>query len=1360
MFKQILNKNLFFLSLFALCVFFPFSSANASTISISPTSGTYAVGATFSVNILLNTQNTPVSGVDISDFNYNPAVLEVVSVNPGVLFSVTQTNITNASTGKITFQQTSGGSGTYNGSGTLATINFKAISAGTSNLSFNFTSGATNDTNVAGSGASTGTDTLMSVTGGTITVGPSSGGSSVTLGKTTIGVNVDSFDSNSINATKFTTGSQGGTTQSISVYISTPIGTPPNNQYSLAIYSNSGSVPGTLIAQTTSGVINGNTWNTLPISALLSANTTYWLAYNTNGTASTQNNLKYDGGGTYGQTVWKTQLFGNWPLTFGAPSSAGSSAINSIYVTYIPTVGTPSQDTTPPTISVSAPSTATVGTPTTLSATASDNVAVAGVQFKVNGANVGTEDTTSPYSISYIPNTAGTVIITGVARDTAGLQTTSSGVSVTVLAPVDLTAPTISSVLLSSVTTTMATVTWTTDESSSSFVDYGTTSSYGSTITNASFVTTHSISISGLLPNTTYNYSVRSADSSGNSFSSLNRTFTTLPLSDTQAPNPVTNFSATTLDKSSIKLTWTAQSDLPSGNATSYDIRYSTGTLDETTWASATQATWEPVPSVAGTSETYTIAGLSAGTTYNIGIKSLDSGGRASTLQVLTKATQSVVVTPTFNFNITGPTTLAVVQSQNISGQVSVNTTSGTPAAVSFSATNLPSGITAQFSPTSCTPSNSCSSTMTLSTLASTIPGTYTITINGTNSYVGVRSTTIPLTVSALPPAPVVTLLVNGLSSAVVTSGSTAILSWTASSGNCLASGDWSGSKPLSNISGETTNVITSAKSYILTCTDQYERVGKSSVSVSIQGTAPAQTPVISNVSVTNITATGATISWTTDIPTETQVDYGTTVSYGDTSPLERTLSTSHSVTLAGLSRKTIYHIRTCGTSAQGVQTTSSDTTFKTLARLPKPPKIQNLTASLGSVILNWTNPPGYEFFAGTAILKQTGGYATSYTASSEIARTSATTLTDTNVTAGTTYYYSLFAYDDQGVYADPEYVSATIPNSTGTDGGSGGGGGGGIPAVDITPPSPPSSLLVLGASDGIYLKWNNPTNSDYVRTVVVRKDGSVPTSKNDGTVIYEGTETKYTDNTVTAGKTYYYALFAFDTSINYSTPASGGTSLGALTEAQVQTQLSNLPSEQTNPSCTGGGSGVVLSGGYSRGAKGNEVLLLQRYLNANGFVIAVTGPGSVGNESNYFGALTEVAVKHFQCARGITCSGSGYGVVGPRTRAELAKSDASCSAPVVPVTPNVGGTVKLSISRPLYLNVSGEDVRLLQRFLNANGFVIAVSGPGSPGNETAFFGKKTEDAVKKYQCARGIICSGYGYGAVGPRTRAQLKAE
>ena len=110
---------------------------------------------------------------------------------------------------------------------------------------------------------------------------------------------------------------------------------------------------------------------------------------------------------------------------------------------------TVNNDTTSPTVSITAPANnATVQNTVTVSANASDNVGVAGVQFKVDGTNVGAEDTTAPYSISWNSTTVvnGTHTLTAFARDAAGNTQTSTTVTVTVNNPdtppsVALTAP-------------------------------------------------------------------------------------------------------------------------------------------------------------------------------------------------------------------------------------------------------------------------------------------------------------------------------------------------------------------------------------------------------------------------------------------------------------------------------------------------------------------------------------------------------------------------------------------------------------------------------------------------------------------------------------------------------------------------------------------------------------------------------------------------------------------------------------------------------------------------------------------------------------------------------------------------------
>jgi hypothetical protein len=92
-------------------------------------------------------------------------------------------------------------------------------------------------------------------------------------------------------------------------------------------------------------------------------------------------------------------------------------------------------DSSPPSVSITAPSAgATIGGVVTLAASASDDRAVAGVQFRVDGANLGSDDLASPYTASWDTQGElnGSHSLTAIARDSSGNTTVSAPVSVTV----------------------------------------------------------------------------------------------------------------------------------------------------------------------------------------------------------------------------------------------------------------------------------------------------------------------------------------------------------------------------------------------------------------------------------------------------------------------------------------------------------------------------------------------------------------------------------------------------------------------------------------------------------------------------------------------------------------------------------------------------------------------------------------------------------------------------------------------------------------------------------------------------------------------------------------------------------------
>jgi PKD repeat protein len=112
-----------------------------------------------------------------------------------------------------------------------------------------------------------------------------------------------------------------------------------------------------------------------------------------------------------------------------------------------------------------------------------------------------------------------------------------------------------------------------------------------------------------------------------------------------------------------------------------------------------------------------------------------------------------------------------------------------------------------------------------------------------------------------------------------------------------------------------------------------------------------------------------------------------------------------------------------------------------------------------------------------------------------------------------------------------------------------------------------------------------------------------------------------------------------------------------------------------------------LISRSLKKGASGDDVTRLQQFLARD---VAIYPEAMV---TGYYGALTEAAVKRFQCKNQIVCDGTpestGYGVTGPRTAALLALQ---CSGSGSGSGANVGGFIKVTpISGAAPLTVSVE---------------------------------------------------------------------
>ena len=95
--------------------------------------------------------------------------------------------------------------------------------------------------------------------------------------------------------------------------------------------------------------------------------------------------------------------------------------------------------------------------------------------------------------------------------------------------------------------------------------------------------------------------------------------------------------------------------------------------------------------------------------------------------------------------------------------------------------------------------------------------------------------------------------------------------------------------------------------------------------------------PVISNIAAANINEVSASISWTTNEPADSQIDYGTTTAYGSSTTINTSLVTTHSEQITGLQSGTTYNYRVRSRDAAGNLSISPNNIFTTASAAPPP---------------------------------------------------------------------------------------------------------------------------------------------------------------------------------------------------------------------------------------------------------------------------------------------------------------------------------------------------------------------------------------------------------------------------------------
>ncbi|HZV34029.1 MAG TPA: CARDB domain-containing protein, partial [Verrucomicrobiae bacterium] len=506
-------------------------------------------------------------------------------------------------------------------------------------------------------------------------------------------------------------------------------------------------------------------------------------------------------------------------------------------------------------------------------------------------------DTFMAASMAFVEGMDGTnqVFISG-AQDTLGNVLAPTNVFNVV---VDATPPNISN-LTNTPSITTANITWNTDEPATSQVEYGLDTSYGQqTAFSPSLVNNHLQQIQGLNPSTLYHYRVHSKDAVGNEAISADATLTTL--ADTVPPHtfltsgPSQNGTACSLP---VIFIWSATDNVTPATNMLYAYRLDGGSY-------SVFSNW--------TSVSYT--SLADGN-HSFQVAAQDQAG---------------------NIDPTPVTILFTVSTQP--PQISGVAGSGTNAQITITwLTDQLSTSDVEYGPTSSygtlAPINTALVNAHNFTVTGLVPGqtyhyrVHSQTFCGHDGVSGDFTVTIPA--DTVPPQ---TIMTGGPGNGGFTCSLPVVFDWLGSDNVSATANlvyaysvDGGALSPFSSATTVSLNGLSDgAHTFKVVARDQAGNIDPIGATVNFTlNTATA--PVISNITTSSTPGT-ETISWNTDQPSTSKVNYGLTTGYGNVFNGGGS-DTNHSVTLTELIPGTNYHFQIVSANQCGRQGVSGDNVF------------------------------------------------------------------------------------------------------------------------------------------------------------------------------------------------------------------------------------------------------------------------------------------------------------------------------------------------------------------------------------------------------------------------------------------------
>ncbi len=341
------------------------------------------------------------------------------------------------------------------------------------------------------------------------------------------------------------------------------------------------------------------------------------------------------------------------------------------------------------------------------------------------------------------------------------------------------------------------------------------------------------------------------------------------------------------------------------------------------------------------------------------------------------------------------------------------------------------------------------------------------------------------------------------------------------------------------------------------------------------------------------------------------------------------------------------------------------------------------------------------------------------------------TSFTDTGLATGYTYSYQIGAYNAQG------YITRSAPINVTT-------------IFDITPPSAPSNVTAKAISSSeIDLSWHPATDNIAVVNYAVYRNSQLLGYVN-------GTSTTYADTGLSANTLYSYQIQSVDEVGNVSTlsipPATASTQPQDLTPPSIPSNI-----QYVSPST----SEIDLSWHSST----DNVGVAGYYIYRDGNEIGSTASTTYADTGLATDTTYQYAIKAYDAAGNIspqqsigatTLINNPVAPMQTSTPPQVPPSSPPPSTPPYSPPSTPPQTPMFTFTTGLYFGMRGANIVDLQTVLIAQGDLGSQYATG-------YFGLLTQAGVQKFQCSKGIVCSGSpytnGYGSVGPRTRAALNS-